>query len=885
MMTRTNPERGMSLIEVLVATAVLALAIVIALVVYDASRQSFKKGENATEQQEAVRIAFDKVSSDVRTLGLNFNPDGDATRPDEQLEAALDHAIILRADFDKDDPAANTTPETALAGGAFNVVSTGNDEIVGYVLSKPDGTGPDTITFKADVGDSPRDGAVETVTVNNVVLNPTAPPYTLYRISLNNNTALCCGGNFIVRTPVVENVSNVTFTYTGATATFKDASANISEAAADKAARDALTRVNVQLIGMTRDPDMNYKDPTEASTAPDYHYRKFTLEGDVTPRNLRMKGIQDLNSDVVPPTKPATPSLVAGHCGGFLVSWAANPSADGVTQYRVNYGTTSGAPDGSHATSGSPFFLDGLTTGTLYYISIQAQDAAGNLSVVSNQVSATVSNLNTPSAPTGLTVTNNQAYAVRASWTPVTTNTANTPAGDPAAPLIRDLAGYRLYRGNTNAVTATAGFLLVDETKVHAPAEPPHVDSPVIACHTYYYTVTAVDTCGVQSAAAAVASGQTADPGVNPSAPTNVQAFFLGAGQAQVTWNAVTTDVNSNAIAIDQYDVYRSDPIQKNADPLTASWGTTPVGSPFATTFIDNGVPALKSNELVYYRVVAHDSCINYSDPSSPAAAQCSFSGTVSITSPNDNDVVAGVVPVTVVVTGGTDTYTGVTITYVHSVAGLTRTYTSAVAGTSWTDTGWLSTPPGNYIITATVTNAAGCTSTALVHLQVGSVVGCCLDLFPTSATAAVCAGAPAGCKEVTYKIGNSRCLTKVSVTAMTIGWTDYSGNKPRWQTAKFDGTAIAAVGAWVAPTPTGNPEVGTASKNDFSSPGPIVPYLNPTTTTNATNVTYVFTQSTKKNVNFTDAFTQTYTFTLLDSLDQPSNITTSCTFRTLTAQ
>ena len=35
----------MSLIEVLVATAILALAVIIALVVYDASRKAFKKGD------------------------------------------------------------------------------------------------------------------------------------------------------------------------------------------------------------------------------------------------------------------------------------------------------------------------------------------------------------------------------------------------------------------------------------------------------------------------------------------------------------------------------------------------------------------------------------------------------------------------------------------------------------------------------------------------------------------------------------------------------------------------------------------------------------------------------------------------------------------------
>ena len=209
MRARKGSERGMSLIEVLVATAILAVAIVVALTVYDASRKAFSKGENATEQQESVRIAFDLMTSQIRMLGLNANPDGDPARPDEQLEGALDHAVIFRGDFDRMDPVTSQVPETSLDGGAFRTVSTGNDEIIAYVLSKPDGTGPDTITFKADVKESQRDGSVEPVAIGNVVLNPTSPPYTLYRVTLNNDPATYGSPGFLVRVPVVENVRDV----------------------------------------------------------------------------------------------------------------------------------------------------------------------------------------------------------------------------------------------------------------------------------------------------------------------------------------------------------------------------------------------------------------------------------------------------------------------------------------------------------------------------------------------------------------------------------------------------------------------------------------------------------------------------------------------------
>src|SRR5258705_5984077 len=135
MRIRTRDDRVMSLIEVLVAVAILAIAVLIALAVYDAARGAFKKGENATAQQEGVRIAYDRIVADLRMLGYNSDPDGNFARPDEKLEVALDHAIIFRGDFDIEDLTKSNDHEGALSGGAFDVVTTGNDEAGGHVLS------------------------------------------------------------------------------------------------------------------------------------------------------------------------------------------------------------------------------------------------------------------------------------------------------------------------------------------------------------------------------------------------------------------------------------------------------------------------------------------------------------------------------------------------------------------------------------------------------------------------------------------------------------------------------------------------------------------------------------------------------------------------------
>jgi len=709
-------ERGMSLIEVLVATAVLSLAIVVALTVYDASRKAFSKGENATEQQESVRIAFDLMTSDIRMLGLNVNPDGDPGRPDEQLEGALDHALIVRGDFDRSDAAASLAPETTLAGGAFRTVSTGNDEIVAYVLSKPDGTGPDAITFQADVKEAVRNGDVEPVTIGNVVLDPTSPPYTLYRMTLNNDSSTYGSAAFVVRTPVVENVRDLSFSYQGNGGTFKDTSVTIPETAAAKAVRSGLTQVHVSLVGMTRQQDLNYNDPADTA-AP--HYRKFELKGDVTPRNMRFKGIQDLNADVTPPTKPATPTLTPGHCGGLLVTWAGNPSSEGVTQYRVNWGPSSSVVSGSRNLSGSPLFLDELTTGATYFVSVQAQDARGNISVKSDSSSATVVDLNTLSAPTDFTTSTDQTYHVRVMWTPVTTNTADVPAADPQRPRARDLAGYRLYSYFASPFTLAEGELVADESVLSAAFMPPYDDTPLVACLERFYMLTAVDTCGKESAPTPISRGIVADAGVKPKPPSNVQAQYVGVRSARVKWNPITKDVDEKAIKIERYEVYRSTPTDETAPVSSIVWRPVLLAVAYGTSYVDNSVSVMTAGQVVYYRVNGRDSCGNVSDMSSEAKLDCAFSGNVEFVRPTPGQLVSGVVPTTVRVVGGIDDSTSVMITYVHvlSPGPPSRTFTSNTPGTSWTDSGWRASPKGDYTITASVTNAAGCTQSATVDV------------------------------------------------------------------------------------------------------------------------------------------------------------------------
>ena len=297
-----NSKRGLSIAEVLVALAVMVIAGAIALLLYDASTKSFKKGENLSEQQQAVRIAFDRLTSDLRLTGFNYNPDGAKNRPDEQFEAAFDTAIVIRADFDIEDPVASQNPEIALAGGAFLSVSTGNDEILAYVLAKPDGSSPHTLAFQADVQEAQRDGGVEIIGIPNVALVHDDPPYTLYRITLNNDAGTWGSKGFIVRTPLVENIRSMSFRYYDQTGNQINNTFDLttigddiggSDAPGIKRQRSIIRRVGIDLVGLTRNPDVTWMDPDDTNLATQ-RYRKFQLAGDVTPRNIGMVGTRDL---------------------------------------------------------------------------------------------------------------------------------------------------------------------------------------------------------------------------------------------------------------------------------------------------------------------------------------------------------------------------------------------------------------------------------------------------------------------------------------------------------------------------------------------------------------------------------------------------------------
>ena len=290
------------MLEVVVASAVFALAAAIVLTLFVATRRSFEAAERSTDLQQSTRVAFDRLISDLRLAGFNHNPDGDPTRVDEPIEGAWDTAITLRGDFDRDDRAESVTPESSLAGSAYSVVSIGNDEIVTYVLAKPGPVGPSTLTLRLDP-DRPRSRSLKTVTIPRVALIQDDPPYTLYRVTLRDvegafPSSPQAAGDFTFE-PVADNMGAMIFRYYSESGrrlnpdTPADPADDIGGADGARDARQRIRRIEVVLVGFIPNEDPDYLDPYDSG--PSRHFRKLELRTNVRVENVAMTGSLEID--------------------------------------------------------------------------------------------------------------------------------------------------------------------------------------------------------------------------------------------------------------------------------------------------------------------------------------------------------------------------------------------------------------------------------------------------------------------------------------------------------------------------------------------------------------------------------------------------------------
>ncbi len=794
---RRGASAGFTLAEVLVAVAVFAVVSAIALTLYQQLQKSFKSGENAASQQQNTRIAFDRLIADLRMAGFNYNPDGDVSRPDEQIEGMWRNALTIRGDFDFETTDA-TTPESTLggAGMTFGIVSTANDEIVTYALGKPSGIGGTSLQFQADVSSVPRDGTVETVTITNVYLDMNSPPYTLYRIALKPAGAPL--SNMGDKQPVADNIRSLVFTYYDGAGNVLGTMAGGMDTTTAMDQRKRIAKIGVRIVGMTQDPDRNYQDPTDTNPL-SRNYRKFELASDVTPRNLGFVGIPDL--DLEDPNMPTGLSVCAGHCEGLWTTWNANDPAEGVVKYEITYGASALSQGNAQDAFGTSLYMDGLDPNGTYVVGLAAVDAGGNKSQRAFSPSTAMSNTTEPAPPTSLAGTSTGAgnaltSAIDVGWTAPMQNTAATALacdGAPSTPL-RDLAGYRLYRG------AVSGFDPNVPAQVQASWDPntlgggdpdPNVtDTAVVNCRTYYYKAVAEDLCGFRST---VATGSgSASSATLPEAPLNVTAMDLGLGTSQITWDPVVLDTLGNAVLIDTYKVWRAH-VPAGNDPNMAVYSLQydgPVVSVGTPAYLDVNAPAIPPTEDYYYRITARDDCPNESAESIPALlTQCSFGGTIMISMSPGGYVVSSTQTITVTVSPGVIPVQG-GIVIRDSNTGqpvFQQMSTSYPYAFTWNAS---SVPPGHYDIVAAVTNDQGCTETTMTSVISSTPGLCCVGVANPSVTDNTTLGSILGGtknNELGFDLLNN-CTTDIAVEGIKATWEDLASKGPQLASWTFQG-------------------------------------------------------------------------------------------------
>jgi hypothetical protein len=287
----------MTLAELLVASTILMVAIGASLALYDATWDSFETGEAAAEQQQGLRIAFDQLGLEVQMAGYNFNPDGDPSRSDEQIEAAFATARVWRGDFDGE-------VESTRAGDAYETVSTGNDEVVAYVLAKPDGSSLDSLRFEADMEEVPRDGESDIIDILGIDLVHDNPPYSLYRITFSPDASDWGTPDFVRREELAENVGEMTFRYYDDSGvqlnpyTLDDSSDDIGGSDLTRGERSRISRVEIDLLGLAENPDPQWFDPGDDNPLT-RKLKKFRLTSSINARNLGLAGAFDTGGSVV----------------------------------------------------------------------------------------------------------------------------------------------------------------------------------------------------------------------------------------------------------------------------------------------------------------------------------------------------------------------------------------------------------------------------------------------------------------------------------------------------------------------------------------------------------------------------------------------------------
>jgi prepilin-type N-terminal cleavage/methylation domain-containing protein len=493
-------QRGFTLTEVLVATAIFTIVMLAALLMYDRNNRIFKSGVEASDLQQNTRIGFDKLVSDLRIEGFDYNRNGDPSGsdeasgvnyqrpPDEQIEYMGESAIAFRANFNyntgaydngrEGDKRTAGAPTDTYESQAFPLVTIANNEIVIYALqsnSTDANANKSVIDFYADVakprlayhGGNGKDKERHVI-INGYDTTNNYPPYTLYRLTLKDADIADAAANPIgAAVPIANNVRSLKFEYyndQGASSPVAPGivpvygagqydAANAQAVINERATRAGIQSIRVSLVGMDAAADAGYVSPAETNTA-FQHYRQYELTSLVVPRNVGKRAVKE--EQLLAPQAATLKTICYGACAVPYFTWQA-PKDGNVDFYAIIYDTDSSGSGCSACTfsNGYPvgnvteaYFPRPLSPGTTYFFRIEASNGYGD-SVSAEIGSVKAINTTTPAAPTvisGQGTTTTLTNRVRLTW-----QTPTAYANNPSLTCVDPAGGS----AGTNAVSQT----------------------------------------------------------------------------------------------------------------------------------------------------------------------------------------------------------------------------------------------------------------------------------------------------------------------------------------------------------------------------------------------------------------------------------------------
>ena len=254
-------------------------------------------------------------------------------------------------------------------------------------------------------------------------------------------------------------------------------------------------------------------------------------------------------ADTTPPGTPGGLVSTGSTVTSVSLAWGASSDNVGTVGYDV---FTNGTRSGS--TTSLSYTVSGLACGTSYSFSVDAYDAAGNVSARGNIAAATsacAAPLDTlpPSTPTGLVVSGSTQTSISVGWGPSVDNVGVT--------------GYGLYRNGTRVANV---------------ATPGATFSGLTCGTTYTLGVDAYDAAGNRSATTSLTAATAACPAdtTPPSAPTGLSVTGQAGTSVSLAWNASTDNVG-----VAGYGLYRDGTLVGTAPSPSGTFSSLTCGTTY----------------------------------------------------------------------------------------------------------------------------------------------------------------------------------------------------------------------------------------------------------------------------------------------------------------